>query len=40
MNKNGFGIRLREGAEFGEFMIQQHKGLEGIIKLAGYGKKE
>jgi tripartite-type tricarboxylate transporter receptor subunit TctC len=40
MNKNGFGIHLREGTEFGEFMIQQHKDLEGIIKLAGYGKKE
>ena len=40
MNKNGFGIRLREGTELGEFMIQQHQDLEDIIKLAGYGKKE
>ena len=39
MNKNGFGIKMRIGEEFGDFMIQQHKDLEAIISLAGYGKK-
>jgi tripartite-type tricarboxylate transporter receptor subunit TctC len=40
MNKNGFGIKIRDSKEFGEFMEAQHKGLEGIITLAGYGKKK
>jgi tripartite-type tricarboxylate transporter receptor subunit TctC len=40
MNNNGFGIKMRESKAFGEFMAAQHKGLEGIIKLAGYGKKK
>lgn len=40
MNKNGFGIRMRDSEEFGEFMREQHRGLEEIIKLAGYGKKK
>jgi tripartite-type tricarboxylate transporter receptor subunit TctC len=40
MNKNGFGIKIRDSKEFGEFMAAQHKGLEGIITLAGYGKKK
>jgi tripartite-type tricarboxylate transporter receptor subunit TctC len=39
MNKNGFGIKIRIGEEFGDFMMQQHKDLEAIISLAGYGKK-
>lgn len=40
INKNGFGIKIRDSKEFGEFMVAQHKGLEGIITLAGYGKKK
>ena len=40
MNNNGFGIKMREAKAFGEFMAAQHKGLEEIIKLAGYGKKK
>ena len=40
MNNNGFGIKIRESKAFGEFMATQHKGLEKIIKLAGYGKKK
>jgi tripartite-type tricarboxylate transporter receptor subunit TctC len=40
MNNNGFGIKIREAKAFGEFMAAQHKGLEEIIKLAGYGKKK
>jgi tripartite-type tricarboxylate transporter receptor subunit TctC len=40
MNNNGFGIKMREANAFGEFMAAQHKGLEEIIKLAGYGKKK
>ena len=40
MNNNGFGIKIRESKAFGEFMEAQHKGLEEIIKLAGYGKKK
>jgi len=40
MNKNGFGMKMRDSKEFGEFMLVQHKGLEGIITLAGYGKKK
>ena len=40
MNKNGFGIKMRDSKEFGEFMMAQHKGLAGIIKLAGYGKQK
>jgi tripartite-type tricarboxylate transporter receptor subunit TctC len=40
MNKNGFGIKIREPKEFGEFMMTQFKGLEEIIESAGYGKKK
>lgn len=40
MNNNGFGVKIRESKAFGEFMVAQHKGLEEIIKLAGYGKKK
>jgi tripartite-type tricarboxylate transporter receptor subunit TctC len=40
MNKNGFGIKLRDSEEFGDFMAEQHKGLEEIITMAGYGKKK
>jgi tripartite-type tricarboxylate transporter receptor subunit TctC len=39
MNKSGFGIKMRFGKEFGDYMMNQYKGLEAIIKLAGYGKK-
>ncbi len=39
MNKSGFGVKIRDSKEFGEFMAAQHKDLEGIIKSAGYGKK-
>jgi tripartite-type tricarboxylate transporter receptor subunit TctC len=39
MNKNGFGIKIRLGDEFGDYMMQQHKDLEAIISLAGYGKQ-
>jgi tripartite-type tricarboxylate transporter receptor subunit TctC len=40
MNNNGFGIKIRESKAFGEFMAAQYKGLEQIIKLAGYGKQQ
>ena len=40
MNNSGFGIKIRDSKDFGEFMSAQHKGLENIIKLAGYGKKQ
>ena len=39
MNKSGFGMKTRDSKEFGEYMANQHKELEGIIKSAGYGKK-
>jgi tripartite-type tricarboxylate transporter receptor subunit TctC len=39
MNNNGFGMKIREAKEFGEFMETQHKGLQKIIEMAGYGKK-
>lgn len=40
MNNSGFGIKIRDSQAFGEYMMAQHKGLESIIKLAGYGKKK
>jgi tripartite-type tricarboxylate transporter receptor subunit TctC len=40
MNNSGFGIKIRDSKAFGEYMMAQHKGLESIIKLAGYGKKQ
>jgi len=39
MNKNGFGIKMRGSQDFGKFMMEQYKGLEEIVKAAGYGKK-
>jgi tripartite-type tricarboxylate transporter receptor subunit TctC len=39
MNKNGFGIKMRSSNEFGKYMMEQYKGLEEIIRAAGYGKK-
>ena len=39
MNKSGFGIKIRDSKEFGEYMAAQHADLEGIIKAAGYGQK-
>ncbi len=39
MNKNGFGIKMRNSQEFGKYMMEQYKGLEEIIRAAGYGKK-
>lgn len=39
MAKNGFGIKVRVGDEFMQFMMDQYNGLDEIIKLAGYGQK-
>jgi len=39
MNKNGFGIKMRNSQEFGKYMMEQYKGLEEIVRAAGYGKK-
>ena len=39
MAKNGFGIKVRVGDEFMQFMVDQFNGLADIIKLAGYGQK-
>lgn len=38
MKKNGFGIRVRLGDDFGDFMMDQHKDLADIFKISGYGK--
>ncbi|MDY7027165.1 MAG: tripartite tricarboxylate transporter substrate-binding protein, partial [Spirochaetota bacterium] len=38
MAKNGFGIKIRVGDEFGDFMMEQFEGLAEIFELAGYGK--
>jgi len=40
MNQNGFGIKIRDSRAFGQFMMQQHRELENIIRAAGYGKKQ
>ena len=40
MNQSGFGMKIREAKEFGEFMETQHIGLQKIIEMAGYGKKQ
>ena len=37
MNSNGFGIQVRVGDDFGDFMFEQFDALEDIFKLAGYG---
>jgi tripartite-type tricarboxylate transporter receptor subunit TctC len=39
MNKNGFGIRVRVGQEFGDFMINHYRSLKEIMEKAGYLKK-
>lgn len=39
MAKNGFGIKVRVGEEFMQFMVDQFNGLAEIIELAGYGQK-
>lgn len=39
MNQKGFGIQIREGDDFMNFMLDQYAGLKGIFELAGYGKK-
>jgi len=38
MANNGFGIQVRVGDEFGDFMMVQFDGLAEIFELAGYGK--
>lgn len=38
MNDAGFGIQIRVGNEFAEFMKVQYDGLADIFKLSGYGK--
>jgi len=38
MAKNGFGIKIRVGDEFGDFMMEQFEGLAEIFELAGYGE--
>lgn len=37
MAKNGFGVKVRLGSDFGDFMLQQFDALADIFKLAGYG---
>jgi len=39
MNKAGFGIKVRVGQEFGDFMINQYKALKAVMETAGYLKK-
>ena len=39
MKKNGFGIKIRNGKDFGDFMDSQHQGLKEIFEISGYGKK-
>ena len=39
MNKAGFGIKVRVGQEFGDFMINQYKSLKAVMETAGYLKK-
>lgn len=38
MKSNGFGIKVRLGKDFGDFMMDQHKGLAEIFAISGYGK--
>ena len=38
MKKNGFGIKVRNGKSFGDFMEEQHLGLKDIFEISGYGK--
>ena len=39
MQQNGFGIKIRVGAEFQDFMLEHFKALAEIFELAGYGKQ-
>ncbi len=36
MNANGFGIKIRVGQEYGDFMMSQYEGLGPMIEKAGY----
>ncbi|MBN1648278.1 MAG: hypothetical protein JW874_09610, partial [Spirochaetales bacterium] len=38
MKANGFGIKVRLGKDFGDFMMDQHTGLAKIFEISGYGK--
>ncbi len=38
MNSKGFGIKIRVGDEFGQFMQEQFNDLKTIFEIAGYGK--
>jgi len=39
MNKNQFGIKIRDQQEFTQFLNEQFKTLEGVMEAAGYLKK-
>lgn len=39
MSKAGFGVKVRVGKEFGDFMIAEYKGLKEVMEKAGYLKK-
>lgn len=39
MNKNQFGIKIREGKDFSDFITNEFKALEGVMDAAGYLKK-
>lgn len=39
MANNGFGIKIRVGEDFGDFMMEQYRDLEDIFELAGYGQE-
>jgi len=39
MNKNQFGIKIRDQKEFTQFLNDQFKTLEGVMEAAGYLKK-
>lgn len=38
MNKNGFGIKIRDGEEYMDFMMDTYRGLEEIFEISGYGE--
>lgn len=38
MRKNGFGIKIRVGGEFMDFMMETYRGLEEIFEISGYGE--
>jgi len=39
MQSSGFGIQVRVGDDFGDFMQEQFVGLEDIFELAGYNQQ-